>query len=243
MKVIDAVKNCRCRLVVAVDGPDSVGKQTQVALLTKRLTTAGNTVTSVEIPFDDGTTYTRIYEMLSDGRATKYPSTFQGLMVANRLLFQAIHLEKLLTSNDIIVFDRWNASTYAYGRAAGIPVDELACTVDLVHKPDLTIILSGHAYKKADLDTYEADRQLQCRVSDFYVEWARTSCGRTYIVDANDTPEAVHETMWDIVCAALITTANAKVIDIAPYIKRQQAMTKIINDMDHNKGDSDDDTA
>ncbi len=218
----------KCRFVVVIEGCDMLGKATQSQLLAKRLSyrRGYSDVGLLEVPIRDKLSYPRIYEMLADGRAKKYPSTFQALHILNRILYQESSLKNEVDKYDALVFDRWNASSYAYGRAAGIEHDELMCELDLVATADLTIILEGKPFHKDNLDTYEADAPFQVAVRSAYYEWAKTQkrTGSVYVVDANDTIDAVHQAIWSICSDYIENNIGAddedanNVIDLHPYL-------------------------
>lgn len=237
MKITELVDGCRCTLTIAIEGPDAVGKQTQTRMLVDRLRSIDLAATGVEVPVNDNVTYEMIYDMLNDGRALKYPATLQGLFITNRLIFQVTQLPKLLMRNDVIVFDRWNGSTYAYGRASGLSADELACTLPAVAVPDITILLSGASHVKSTLDVYESNTTLQERVAEHYVEWAHMTKGRTYIIDADDTCDAVHEAVWYAVSAELESTSRRNVIDIMPHIHARRVAADLMKKISEFEGD------
>jgi len=232
MKILELIDKPRCAFTVAIEGPDRVGKATQARKLATRLKedVGFQRVGIIETPIKDSATHARIYEMLRDGRAKKYPSTFQGLQILNRVLYQEVGLKHWLKSYDAFVFDRWNASSYAYGRAAGLTRDELMCELDLVAEPDLTIILDGDPFPKEELDDYEKDLRFQKKVRKAYIEWAkgRPAGNKTYVIDANEPAHVVCETVWDIVCTTMddIFKNSKNVIDMMPYLeKRSQPHT------------------
>jgi len=226
MKIRELTSNHKCRFTVAIEGPDRVGKQTQTKLLAKRLVNEQifDDVAIIEAPIKDQYTHKRIYEMLNDGRAIQYPSTFQGLQILNRVLYQETSLKTILHRVDAIVFDRWNVSSFAYGRAAGIAADELICELDMVAETDLTILLEGKPYPKDNLDDYESNMLFQKRVRDGYIEWAQQySKDKITVINANDTIDAVHETIWQTVSIWLQEhLVPNNVIDIMPYIQAKR---------------------
>lgn len=200
--IAKSVDDVRCKFTVSIEGPDRVGKQTQTKLLGAALAThwAFNNVGMIETPIKYGRTYNKIYDMLRDGTAKKYPSAFQGLQVLNRLQYQETFLREFMKEYDAFVFDRWNASSYAYGRASGLSAEEVRCLTELVADVDLTIILDGDPFPKSSLDDYEKDNAMQKRVREYYYEWAKSqpTKGCVYSVNANDTIESVHNAIWDI---------------------------------------------
>lgn len=230
MKILDLIDKPRCKFTVAIEGPDRVGKATQARHLASRFERENRfrRVGIIETPIKDGTTHARIYEMLHDGRAKKFPATFQGIQVLNRILYQEVALKHWLMNYDAFVFDRWNASSYAYGRAAGLSHDELMCELDLVAEPDMTIVLDGDPFPKNDLDDYERDIRFQKKVRKAYIEWAelRPKGHQTYIVDANDDIDIIAETIWELVSDTLdvMFPPTKNVVNIVPYIQARHAV-------------------
>lgn len=231
MKLREVFKDTQCRFTVAIEGPDRVGKQTQARLLAANMQGMGGfeKVGIIETPIKDKVTHPRIYEMLRDGRAVKYPATFQGLQILNRALYQDRGLKHWAETYDGFVFDRWNASSFAYGRAAGLSADEIMCELDLIASPDLTIVLEGDPFPKDDLDDYESDMSFQRRVRDGYIEWAESHSGQAvYIVDANDEVSAVEATIWSIVEESLrgLHGGHENVVDFMPFLERKRQENK-----------------
>jgi thymidylate kinase len=220
MKDLVHKDNLRCGLTIALEGPDRVGKATQTKMLVAKMSnmTGWSKTQLIETPINDDFTHTRIYQLLRNGNAVKYPATFQGIQIANRLLFQQDQLPDLLETMDALVFDRWNASSYAYGRASGLSREELYCELDLVSMTDMTIILDGPPYPKENLDDYEKNLDFQNKVREYYLEWAKgLPKGHTvYVVDASDTIEAVHETIWEIVTNKIPTLID-NVVDMKKW--------------------------
>jgi thymidylate kinase len=174
------------------------------------------------MPFHDKTTYNKIYEMLNDGTAKKYPHIFQGLQITNRLLCQSTVIKDFLTQFDILLFDRWNASSYAYGRAAGLTTEELMTILPLVADPDLTIILDGPTFHKAKLDDYERDAELQKNVRNYYREWAEMQTSQhVVILDASASIEDIAAEIWSIV-SGHIPQLNDNVVNLAQYRKKEK---------------------
>lgn len=183
------------QFVVAIEGIDSIGKGTASRNLVSQANRLGFTSASyVEVPIRDEQTHTQIYEWLNNGLAKKHPATFQALQVANRLIWQNRVFPTII--NDLIVLDRFNASSYAYGRAAGLQDEELQVLLDLVYKPDATIILDGNPFHRdQEKDDYEKDDVFQARVRQYYREWADEN--GAICIDANQSTQAVTKQIID----------------------------------------------
>lgn len=178
--------------IIAIEGPDRVGKATQSRMLCDHITKELNKkATVVEVPVHDNVTHRLIYWMLGNGLARKFPKTFQWLQVVNRWIFQTTKLVELEHDYDYIIFDRWSCSTEVYGAAEGILQGTLRKMARILRSPDFTIILLGNSHAHKAEDFYEADSALQQRVSDFYAEWANEHPGRAHVVDCEKTIDKV----------------------------------------------------
>lgn len=239
MIIRDMLDKCCCELTIAIEGCDAIGKATQTRLLASRINRLGfRSSKLIEVPVQDNVSYDKIYEMLDDGRAKQYPATFQALHILNRVLYQESALKDDIAKHDVMIFDRWNASSYAYGRASGVSHDELMCELTMVHDVDLTIILDGEPFAKSDKDTYEADAEFQACVRQSYIEWGKSqqTKGHVYIVNCNDTIEAVHEAIWTV-CSEFWNKIRptSNIIDIMPHIQAKIFAEELKKEIKHDE--------
>ncbi len=183
--------------LIAIEGPDKVGKATQTKLLVDALNydagqpDASSRVVRVEIPFNDGNTYDKLYAMLKDGSALEYPQAFQTFQAANRMNWQKYELPKL-NSYDYVVLDRWNISAWVYGRAAGLTDSFLTCVLDRVVKADLVFVLDGKPMGEPT-DSYEADKGFMTIVRQEYRRWAQENPDVAILIDPNRPRDEVHK--------------------------------------------------
>lgn len=191
-------------LMVVIEGPDRLGKETQSKLLERALfpskppTGKWWSVKRVEVPFNDrvhpyfarGATYDEIYEMLRDGTARDFPVAFQALHAANRLHFQHNVLPNW-PHDDVFIFDRWNLSTRVYGTCDGVPPEVTNRLLKNIMEPDITFVFDGDPFPKEGLDSYERDNEFQRRVRTLYRELsdADPTCVR---IDANRDQDVIH---------------------------------------------------
>lgn len=198
-----------CSLVV-IEGPDKVGKETQTKMLVEALSTRiartvvakgpldkprNLKVASEEIPYDDGNTHTQLYKMLKNGDAVTHPEAFQTFQAANRMIWQKDVLPRLASRYDVIVLDRWNISSWVYGRAGGCSDAMLECVLEPIIEPDLVFVFDGepfHTPERTD-DSYEANKALMQRVREGYRRWARENSDMAVAINANRPREAVNE--------------------------------------------------
>lgn len=171
-------------ILIAIEGPDRVGKQTQARMLGNALFGIGpngdqpvgdgkpwwaNKV--YEVPWNDGPIYEEIYAMLRDGSAFEFPVAFQTLHAANRRVFQARELPSHAGWADVVILDRWTLSTRVYGACDGVPVEVTDRILKGVIEPDLTLVFDGDPFPKDELDAYEANTEFQQKVRAEYMRW------------------------------------------------------------------------
>lgn len=186
-----------CRLIV-IEGPDKVGKETQSKMLAKALA-QHMLVEREEIPYNDGNTHTKIYDMLKTGEAVKYPVAFQTFQGANRMFWQRERMKGVTYKNDVLILDRWNISAWVYGRASGISDDTLECILREIVEPDIVFIFDGQPFHTPDRedDTYEKNNAFMAKVREQYQRWSEENPEIAVKIDASRPPEVVHkELLW-----------------------------------------------
>jgi thymidylate kinase len=190
-------KGHKC-FIVALEGPDRLGKSTQAALLETAMETARIRGVFDKCPYKDGVTYERIYEMLRTGEAVKYPTVFQTLQGANRMAFQKTLLPTLALHFDVVVIDRWNVSTLVYGGEAGVPQETTDCILKGIVEPDLVFVFDGEQFDAPDADdAYEADKEFQGRLRRRYAAWADAHPDITVKVNANQDKRLISLDLLD----------------------------------------------
>jgi dTMP kinase len=162
--------------LIAIEGLDQSGKQTQAERLRDRLTALGHRVRLVSFP--DYTTHigAELSKALAGDREYS-ADVMQLLYVANRYEWRTT-IQQMLDDGWFVVCDRYLASSVAYGEAFGLDADWLLDIQRFLPKPSLTILLdidpaTAVTRKSADRDRYERDLALQARVRDSYHRLAR----------------------------------------------------------------------
>jgi dTMP kinase len=157
--------------LIAFEGLDQSGKQTQAELLRDFLKEQGRKARLVSFP-DYGTSIgEEIARALSNERDYG-PDVMQLLYVANRYERKA-DLQRWLDGGLILVCDRYIASTIAYGEAFGLEPGWLTDMQRFLPPPSLTILLdiapeTAAQRKSVDRDRYERDLALLGRVRASY---------------------------------------------------------------------------
>ena len=157
--------------LIAFEGLDQSGKQTQAELLRDHLKQQGRKARLVSFP-DYGTSIgEEIARALSNERDYG-PDVMQLLYVANRYEKKS-DLQRWLEGGLILVSDRYTASSVAYGEALGLDPAWLTDMQKFLPPASLTILLdiapeTAVKRKSVDRDRYERDLAMQARVRESY---------------------------------------------------------------------------
>ena len=157
--------------LIAFEGLDQSGKQTQAELLRDRLKQGGRKARLVSFP-DYGTSIGEEIARALAGEREYGPDVMQLLYVANRYE-RKDDLRRWLDGGLILVCDRYTASSVAYGEAFGLDPSWLTDMQKFLPPPALTIMLdiapdTAAQRKAVDRDRYERDLALLGRVRDSY---------------------------------------------------------------------------
>jgi dTMP kinase len=163
-------------LLIAFEGLDQSGKQTQAEMLRDRLAGAGRLVRLLSFPAYETPIGTEIERALRGARDYS-PEVMQLLYIANRYELKP-QIEQERARGTILVCDRYLASTVAYGEAQGLDPAWLLDIQAHLPQPDLTCLLDiapgvSARRKTADRDRFEQDLELLARVRDSYLRQAR----------------------------------------------------------------------
>lgn len=158
-------------LLIAFEGLDQSGKQTQAERLKAAAEARGRTAVLIDFPSYETHIGQEIGAALK-GQRRYGPDTMQLLYVANRYEKKP-EIETLLTGGVLVICDRYLASSVAYGEAQGLDGAWLRDIQRYLPPPDLTILLdiapeTAAARKTANRDTYERDLAMLSRVRESY---------------------------------------------------------------------------
>jgi dTMP kinase len=187
-------------LLVAFEGLDQSGKQTQAELLRDRLTSLGRRVQLLSFPDYQTVIGAEIGRALR-GEREYTADVMQLLYVANRYEFKGDILREK-ERGTIVVCDRYLASSVAYGESQGLDAPWLIEIQKYLPQPDITFLLDiapevSARRKTADRDKYERDLSLLARVRNSYLRQA-TQPGWVRL-DASRTPDRIAEDVWSVV--------------------------------------------
>jgi dTMP kinase len=157
--------------LIAFEGLDQSGKQTQTDALAAALTAAGHSCERLSFPDYSTAIGTEIHKALH-GERDYAPDVMQLLYVANRYEYRA-RLDSWIADGRIVVCDRYKASSVAYGEAQGLDARWLTEIQRFLPAADLTLLLDiaprvAVDRKATNRDRYERDVDLLTRVRSSY---------------------------------------------------------------------------
>ena len=184
--------------LIAFEGLDQSGKQTQAELLRDRLKQAGRKARLVSFP-DYGTSIGEEIARALQGEREYGPDVMQLLYVANRYERKP-DLQRWLDGGLVLVCDRYVASSVAYGEAFGLDPAWLTEMQKFLPPASLTIMLdiapdTAARRKSADRDRYERDLAMLGRVRESYRRQARA--GSWAVLDGERAKDVVAEDVFD----------------------------------------------
>src|SRR6266571_5311300 len=190
--------------LIAFEGLDQSGKQTQAELLRDRLKQEGRKARLMSFP-DYGTSIGEEIARALAGEREYGADVMQLLYVANRYERKP-DLERWLDGGLILVCDRYVASSVAYGEAMGLDPVWLTDMQRLLPPAALTIMLdiapeTAVQRKAVDRDRYERDLALQARVRESYRRQANEN--GWIVIEAEQPKDVIAEDVFGAVAPHL----------------------------------------
>lgn len=192
--------NASSGLLIAFEGLDQSGKQTQAELLRDSLTSLGRSVRLLSFPDYETVIGAEIGRALR-GERDYGADVMQLLYVANRYERKG-EIARAKEAGTILVCDRYLASSIAYGEAQRLDASWLTEIQKYLPQPDLTFLLDiapevSARRKIVDRDRYERDLVLLGRVRESYLRqsakpgWVRLDASRDKAAIAADVYSSV----------------------------------------------------
>jgi dTMP kinase len=158
-------------MLIAFEGLDQSGKETQARRLLERIAQLGRQVRALSFPEYATPIGGELARALAGEREFP-PDVMQLLYVANRGEFRA-RLQDWLAAGDVVICDRYRASSVAYGEAQGLDPEWLGSIQRYLPDAALTVLLdiapeTAAARKQRGRDRYERDLALLGRVRASY---------------------------------------------------------------------------
>jgi len=187
-------------MLIAIEGVDQSGKETQAQRLRERLREAGHKVRLLSFP-DYGTSIGEEIARALQGEREYGSDVMQLLFVANRHERRDA-IREWVDGGLILVCDRYRASSIAYGEALGLDAGWLEDIQRYLPRADLTVFIdiapaTAANRKSQGRDRYERDVSLLERVRSSYQrqaaspDWVRVDGERTMDEVAEDVFAAV----------------------------------------------------
>jgi len=175
--------------LIAFEGLDQSGKQTQAEMLRDWLKEEGHKARLVSFP-DYGTSIGEEIARALQGEREYDPDVMQLLYIANRYERKP-DLVRWLDGGLILVCDRYTASSVAYGEAQGLDPAWLVAMQQFLPVPLLTVMLdispeTAVQRKAVDRDRYERDLTMQGRVRESY---HRQAAAENWVVLDGERPK------------------------------------------------------
>ena len=190
-------------LLIAFEGLDQSGKQTQAEMLRDRLRADGHKSRLVSFP-DYATSIGEEIARALAGEREYGADVMQLLYVANRYE-RSGDLQRWIDGGLILVSDRYMASSIAYGEAFGLDAKWLLDMQKFLPPAAMTIFLdidpeTAVHRKAAGRDRYERDLAMQKRVRESY---KRMAASEGWLVLDGERPK-------DVIAADVITAVTAR---------------------------------
>ena len=179
-------------LLIAFEGLDQSGKQTQAERLRDRLVEQGRLVRLLSFPAYETPIGAEIERALRGAR-DHGPDVMQLLYVANRYELKG-EIEREHARGTVLICDRYLGSSIAYGAAQGLDPQWLRDIQRFLPQPELTVLLDiapaiSARRKTQDRDRYERDLALLARVRERYLREA--GAAGWVVLDADRDRDAV----------------------------------------------------
>jgi dTMP kinase len=189
-------------VLIAFEGLDQSGKETQARVLGDRLAAAGRQVVSLTFPCYQTPIAEEIARALR-GEREYAADVLQLLFVANRYEHRS-RIASLLAAGHVVLCDRYLASSIAYGEAQGLDPQWMQDVQRYLPQPDLTFFLdiepsTAAARKAVGRDRFERDLTLLARVRNSYLRqcsaatWVRVDGERSIAVVAAEIARVLLE--------------------------------------------------
>jgi dTMP kinase len=191
--------------IVAIEGIDAAGKNTQSLLLSRWLRRKGIETARMSFP-DYGTPIGKEIKSFLSGRRA-YPIELQHLLFAANRWEKLDDIESRLRAGETVIVNRYTESNLAYGRANGLDSTWLAGLEDGLPKADLVIVLDASPRTlrsrrpSSSKDVYEKSSALQGKAQKAYRELAQERGWS--LVDADGPIGDIQASVVEIVREAL----------------------------------------
>ncbi len=202
------------KMFIVFEGTDGSGTSTQAKLLAQHLTSKGLKVFSTAEPTENFLGKT-LREVLQKKKELS-PKAFQLLFFADREQHLQNEILPALARGEIVICERYNWSSLAYGQAEGVDQKFLENLAESFVEPDYTFFMNIPAEKSmervetrgADIEHFEKTEILSTVRS--VMQGLAEGCKftkRASVLDATETPEQIFARI-DMVLTPLLFLEN-----------------------------------
>ncbi|MBO0888350.1 dTMP kinase [Candidatus Bathyarchaeota archaeon] len=186
--------------IIALEGIDQAGKNTQARLLAQHLKRIGSKAAIISFPVYSSPSGQQILRYLK-GKRNYPPEALHMLYSVNRWENKA-RIDDLVRKNHFVIADRYTPSNFAYGVSNGLRLKWLQGLDEGLPLPRLVILLdvpphASIARKSQGRDVHERDQRFLASVRRSYKVLAHKLGWE--IVDAARPVNDVHAIVWQIV--------------------------------------------
>jgi dTMP kinase len=192
-------------MLIAFEGLDQSGKETQARHLRARIEQEGWKVHAISFPDYETPVGQEIARALR-GEREFGPDVMQLLYVANRFEYRP-RLDVWLAADTVVVCDRYRASSVAYGEAQGLDPEWLTDIQRYLPEATVTVLLdiapeTAVQRKASGRDKYERDLLMLARVRDSYRRQAAREAWA--LIDGEQPKDRVSEAVEQAVLPRLV---------------------------------------
>jgi len=191
-------------LLCAIEGVDASGKNTQAALLAKRIKKEVKDLAVVrDFPQYNNSSGKIIKKLLNDPESSHIPDKafiLQSLMTINR--YEEIPEIKQLLENKVnVVLDRYYISGLVYGKVSNADYDFLIKVNSLLPQPDLCILVDipvelSLERRKERRDAFETNVPFLEKIREEYLRYFTEN--NHVIISGNRSVNEVHDDIWKV---------------------------------------------
>jgi len=181
-------------MIVAFEGIDACGKETQVRMLERHAINKGIKVSKFDFPNYTTDTGKKISGLLKSEDDERDGLILQSLMTVNR--YESAHkIEEAHARGELVILDRYWMSGLVYGQTDGLPLDWLLRVHARLIQPHQWIVLDisvGESFRRRPKreDEYEMNEKRLMEARQFYRS-AQDIVSDVFIVKADQSPEEV----------------------------------------------------
>lgn len=198
-------------MFITLDGGDGCGKSTQIRLLAEKLQSQGHQVVCCRDPGSTplGDVIRNTLLNRQELHIASMTEVFLFMAARSQLVREVIR--PALKGGKIVLSDRFLISTFVYQcYAGGVPAEVLEpISVAAVDEtlPDLGVVLDiPYEIAVQRVGQRAAPDRMECkgeayhrRVREGFLKYAATEPNRYVVIDASPSPEAVAESIWQII--------------------------------------------